>query len=260
MKRLTLGNSVYSDAHPSIFDAARKKQLARQALSVIRNALPKKNLRTLSCVDIACGAGTMTFALARHFKRITGIDYDSKAIASAQKEYKRTNLSFKHQDATKTQLKNNSFDLAICQEVYSYVTNPEKLMSEIYRILKPGGICYFAADNLLFPIESQYKIPFLLYFPDPLARAILKAAGHKTYYLGHYKTYWGLCRLCRNFLIRDFTLPILNKPMKYQFVRLVKFNKWLDRLPDWTLALLKFFVPSYIWILQKPYGTISRSA
>ena len=44
-------------------------------------------------------------------------------------------------DATKIPLKNNSIDNIVCFQLLEHLPNPEKAINEIYRILKPNGIC-----------------------------------------------------------------------------------------------------------------------
>lgn len=256
---LSFGNDYYSKTHRSVYNAERKIRLAQQALAVIRAFHPAPSLTMLSAIDIGCSVGTTTHAVAKYFRSIEGVDNDAHAIHFARGTYHRPNLRFAKQDALSLSYPSNHFDVAICHEIYSYVTDPQKLMSEIYRILKPGGFCYFVGDNLLFPMESQYKIPFLLYLPDRLAIMILKLTGKKKYYLGHYQSYWGLRKLARNFIIHDYTLAILQNPEKYKFTRLYKYKKWFNHLPHWFLSIIKFFLPTYIWILEKPYGKTSRS-
>jgi len=247
----TLANVFYSTAHSIMYNVKSRRRVATQAYEVIAHFLSKQDLHRLSCLDIGCSTGIITSYFAPHFKRTIGVDIDKNAISFAKKTYKREDLTFRVEDARKLTFPANSFDVIICQEVYENVDEPTKLLSEIYRVLKPGGICYFTADNLLFPIESQYKIPFLLYLPDTVAALILRLLGHKRFYLGHFKTYWGLKTLCKQFIFHDYTLPILRNPQKYKFTRLYKYKNIVNRLPNSILSMLYFFIPTFIWILQK---------
>ncbi len=44
-------------------------------------------------------------------------------------------------DATKIPLKNNSVDSVVCFQLLEHLPNPQKAIDEIYRILKPNGVC-----------------------------------------------------------------------------------------------------------------------
>lgn len=260
MKRHTLGNDYYSAAHPSVYEKENKLRVAKQAQRILSDFLGSPTLQRLTCLDIGCSVGITSNCFASLFKKVIGVDIDPHAIAIAQKTYRKKNLSFVHEDALNLQLPAHSFDVILCQEVYSYVTNPKRLFSEMYRVLKPGGVVYFAGDNLLFPIESQYKIPFLHWLPDRLSALFLRLLGHEHYYLGHYKTYWALASLCRRFVLTDYTIPVLENPKKFHFSRLYKFKKIVSLLPDSVLGGVKYFLPTFIWILEKPHGAISPKA
>lgn len=251
----SLGNAHYSIAHVSdhnVFDKNDRKRVATQIYVTICDFLKKGNTKNLTCLDIGCSTGIISDFLSRYFKRVHGIEIDPHAIELAKKHFKKKNLSFSVGSAMDLNFKSNSLDVIICSEIYSYVDNPQKLMKEIFKILKPGGICYFTGDNLLFPIESQYKVPFLLYAPDLIAKRILKLLGHKNYYLGHYKTYWGLKKLCKDFIIHDYTTKILQDPEKYKFIRLYKYKKFTRAVPHYVISTLIPFMPTFVWILEKP--------
>lgn len=248
----SFANSFYSLAHKSIYDYQNKIRLAKQIEHILIGFLSRQSMKKMVCLDIGCATGTITNYLSTLFRNTIGIDVDEPAIRKAKKQYKKKSLKIEVGNGEKLKYKNNSFDVVICHEVYSYLEHPNLLLEEIYRVLKVKGICFFSADNFLFPIESQYKLPILLYLPNPLAKLYLKFRGYKQYYLGRYKTYWQLKNLCKNFIVHDYTLKILKNPQKYQFSRLLKYKKIVDFLPDQILSFLYYFLPTYIWILEKP--------
>ena len=55
-------------------------------------------------------------------------------------------------DACDTKLLDNSYDVIICRELIEHLTNPDKLLSEMYRMLKEGGYLFIATPN-------AYSIP-----------------------------------------------------------------------------------------------------
>lgn len=256
MKKTSLANASYSIAHPIMYNVESRKRVAVQAYKVLAHFLRSDDLSNLSCLDIGCSTGIITSYLSPYFKKTVGVDVDKDAISFAQKTYQNGNLTFKVEDGGNLTFPANSFDIVICQEIYENADKPEKLLSQIYRVLKPQGICYFTGDNLLFPIESQYDIPFLLYLPDSIAKIILRLFGHKKFYLGHFKTYWGLRQLCKKFTVHDYTLQIVRNPETYKFIRLYKYKTFVNLLPSFVLSLLYFFVPTFIWILEKEDKTL----
>jgi SAM-dependent methyltransferase len=62
-------------------------------------------------------------------------------------------------DITSIPLKNESFDVVLCTEVFEHVSHPEKALQEITRLLKPGGKLIFSA-----PLGSgQHQQPYHFY-------------------------------------------------------------------------------------------------
>lgn len=248
----SFANSFYSLAHKSIYDYQNKIRLARQIEHILIGFLNRQSMKKMICLDIGCTTGNITNYISTLFRTTTGIDVDEPAIRKAKKQYKKKGLKFEVGNGENLKYKSNSFDVVVCHEVYSYLERPDLLLRETHRVLKEKGICFFTADNFLFPIESQYKLPFLLYLPNPIAKLYLRSRGYKQYYLGLYKTYWQLRRLCKNFIVHDYTLKILKNPKKYQFSRLLKYEKIVKFLPKPVLSILYYFLPTYIWILEKP--------
>ena len=52
-----------------------------------------------------------------------------------------------HLDVTDITFPENQFDLVICNHVIEHVPDDRKAMQEIFRVLKPGGICRFAGSH-----------------------------------------------------------------------------------------------------------------
>ncbi|MCW9706124.1 class I SAM-dependent methyltransferase [Fodinibius salsisoli] len=98
-----------------------------------------------SVLDISCGTGLVTIPLAEIVHpggSVTGIDLSEGMIEKARSraEYKGIgNVHFKHMDAEMLEQADNSFDVVICSLGLMYYPNPEKALSEMFRVLKPGG-------------------------------------------------------------------------------------------------------------------------
>lgn len=252
MKKKQLQNSFYSLAHAHVYDKVRCERLANQVIAVIENYLTRKPLNAYSCLDLGCSTGIMANKFASRFKKVVGIDVDKSAVTYAKKKYKRKNLTFFTGDATKLKFPANTFDIIVCQELYENLYEQQVLFDEIFRVLTPNGICYFAGDNLLFPIETHYRIPFIHYLPKAVEKKVIRMLGHEKYYIGNWKTFWQIKKMCQNFIIHDYTKKILRDPQKYKFLKLYKYKKMFNMIPESIFSLLYYFLPTYIFILQKP--------
>ncbi|EEW60734.1 phosphatidylethanolamine N-methyltransferase [Ruegeria sp. TrichCH4B] len=75
--------------------------------------------------------------------RITGVDFSAEMLAKAQRKVDALNLQervdLQRMDARELAFENASFDTIAAMHVLSVVPEPEKVMAEIARVLKPGG-------------------------------------------------------------------------------------------------------------------------
>lgn len=246
-----LGNAAFSVSHKVVLEEKDRIRVANQLFALLKNHLSKKTLKKLSVLDVGCSSGVITHHIAKHFGKTIGIDVDKNAIEIANRNYKCKNLFFKLIRGISLPYKKESFDVVIYNQVYSSVSNQKKSIKEVYRVLKKEGVCLFTGDNLLFPTEALYHLPFIKWFPIKFQKYYLKKTGHKYIYIGNYKTYWYLKKLCSDFQIHDYTLEVLTKPRKYKFKKLVKYEKFLKMVPGPILKLIEPLFPTFVFVLEK---------
>jgi len=247
-----LGNASFSVAHDQVLERKDRQRVAKQLVLIMLSFLKRKNFNDLKILDIGCSNGVVTKFLVRHGGSFVGIDVDENAIESAISiNRNKKSLSFKLASGTNLPFKNKSFDVVICNQVYSYVSNSKRMMREIYRVLKINGYCFFTGDNLLRLVEPMYNLPFLRWLPKSSAKQVLKLLGYKNIYIGKYQTYWGLLKLCSDFEIEDYTLTVLKQPEKFNFIKILKYRKIINSIPSSFLKLLEPFLPTFIFILKK---------
>src|SRR6185436_6593945 len=93
-------------------------------------------------LDIACGTGLVTFKAAEKAGYVLGTDISDGMIELARnvsQEKAISNIAFERMDAEKLELKDESFDIVLCALGLMYVPDPFLALSEIKRVLKPGG-------------------------------------------------------------------------------------------------------------------------
>lgn len=99
-------------------------------------------------LDIGCGDGYFTNLLkeAMKAKEVFGIEIASDAVASAkEKGIKVVQLDIDEADFP---FEDNYFDAVYCGEVIEHLFDPDHLLKEIRRVLKPGGTCVITTPNL----------------------------------------------------------------------------------------------------------------
>ncbi len=143
------------------------------------------------------------------------------------------------------------FDVLICAQIYEHVPNSSTLLSEIHRVLKRGGICYFSAGNRLSINEPHYRLPFLSVIPRPLAHLYLRLAGRGTFYYEKHLSYWGLKALVRRFEIIDYTSRIVMDPELFHAGYMIRPGTLKARLARLVLRTAYWAFPGYVWLLRK---------
>ena len=107
-------------------------------------------------IDVGCGSGTIAIGLCKAIGcQVTGVDLSGVRIANAidsledQPEEVRERVTFKKGSATDLPIEDDSFDRAWSQATIYHVPDKVKVLEEVYRVLKLGGI--FVFDDLIKP-------------------------------------------------------------------------------------------------------------
>lgn len=115
-------------------------------------------------LEIGCGTGeSVEYLKDKRVKHYTGIDISEAAIVKARSRHHENNISFLKMDMSKPLLfKDASFDEVFSIYGIGWSKNIQKTLSEIYRVLKPGGIFTFSWDHYLARVieERDGKIFF----------------------------------------------------------------------------------------------------
>jgi len=122
-KRYDVTNAILSGGNETLWRAATVKAVA-----------PVAGERVL---DIACGTGTSTAALAKRGATVIGLDFSAGMIAEAKR--KRPKLQFVEGDAQDLPFGGEEFDAVTISFGLRNVKDPHRALSEMYRVLKPGG-------------------------------------------------------------------------------------------------------------------------
>jgi ubiquinone/menaquinone biosynthesis C-methylase UbiE len=91
-----------------------------------------------------------------------GMDIDQEAIQYAQNHSSSPNVQFLIADSMALSFRNNSFDVIVCNHIYEHVPYADKMMDEIYRVLKVNGFCYFLQETNIWSLKG---IGVFLFYP-----------------------------------------------------------------------------------------------
>jgi len=105
----------------------------------------------IQVADIGCGSGEITARLAERYPeaQLVGIDILESSVAYARRKYHSLapRVRFEQGDAFDLQLGNAEFDLATCRHMTQAIPEPEKVLAELNRILKPGGWMHVLSED-----------------------------------------------------------------------------------------------------------------
>ena len=100
-------------------------------------------------IDIGCGGGYLSEEFAKIGINVTGLDPSKESIKVAEKHAEKNNLkiNYIHGYGERLPFESNSFSIATCCDVFEHVEDLNAVISEISRILVPGGVLFFDTIN-----------------------------------------------------------------------------------------------------------------
>jgi 2-polyprenyl-6-hydroxyphenyl methylase/3-demethylubiquinone-9 3-methyltransferase len=101
-------------------------------------------------LDVGCGGGILTEALARQGAHATGIDLSKDSIEAAKfhAAQQGLNVEYRYENIEETASKHaGEFDVITCMEMLEHVPEPGKIIAACSRLLKPGGHAFFSTIN-----------------------------------------------------------------------------------------------------------------
>ena len=100
-------------------------------------------------LDLGCAGGFMAEAMAQRGARVTGIDPAAKAIAAARAHASAQGLPIRYDICVGEALPyaGGSFDAVVCVDVLEHVADLNKVLAEVARTLRPGGLFLFDTIN-----------------------------------------------------------------------------------------------------------------
>jgi ubiquinone/menaquinone biosynthesis C-methylase UbiE len=117
---------------------------------------PQKGEKIL---DIACGDGELSLRLATKGADVFGLDMSAAGIASAKRlaGIAKIRCEFTTGDAERLPYPDGFFDKIVCSSSLEHFKDDAQSLSEMKRVLKPGGCAILTVDSFTYPIAPELK-------------------------------------------------------------------------------------------------------
>ncbi|GAB6140295.1 bifunctional 3-demethylubiquinone 3-O-methyltransferase/2-octaprenyl-6-hydroxy phenol methylase [Methylosoma difficile] len=101
-------------------------------------------------IDVGCGGGILTEALAKHGADATGIDLSEDLVDIADLHGLETGVNAHYQKISAEDMaaqQPESFDAVTCMEMLEHVPDPASIIDACAAMVKPGGMVFFSTLN-----------------------------------------------------------------------------------------------------------------
>jgi len=121
-------------------------------------------------LDIGCGGGILSEALAKAGAKVTGIDLSSAALEVAKLHLHESQLTINYQCIAAEEFAEQhagQFDVVTCMEMLEHVPDPQSIIAACAKLVKPGGKVFFSTLNrnpksfLMAIVGAEYVLNLL---------------------------------------------------------------------------------------------------
>lgn len=221
--KITLKIDAFREYEKAVIGSARARHTYFKRLKTVSQLSGGFSGKRI--LDVGCGYGFRTLGiLGEGARRMTGVDLDRDRIFAAKNyalERGGDRASFLVTDSENMGFKDHSFDLVVADEMIHHVKNLTEAFSEMYRVIRPGGVIVVSDHNRLsLPSEMVRSFCFgknkEKVFSAIQIRGFLKEAGFREISYRHI----------------IFTLPFARLPQ-----RLVRMNAIMESFIEGTPLL-----------------------
>ncbi len=116
----------------------------------LRFIAERSELSEAAVLDVGCGGGILSEALAVSGARVTGIDVATRALAVARLHLVESGLAVDYVETAIEQFvpgREGTFDVVTCMELLEHVPEPHSVVEGCAAVLREGGHCFLSTLN-----------------------------------------------------------------------------------------------------------------
>lgn len=229
-----------SSSSHAILETASRQRKAAKIHALLDEVTDFSNAGVL---DIGTGSGHIAHELSKRAKKVTSVD-----LVDERKEKK--GYEFKLAKSETLPFKDNMFDVVITNHTVEHTPDQNKHLSEVLRVVKPGGHVYLATPNKLWITDPHYKLPFISWLPRKAGNWYLQTVQ---------KAEWDVYPLSafgikKHFKHHEVTNAL---PMLVTGDASKKLDTWKSAttiakyMPKFVLNLTQYMSPTLIFLVRK---------
>ncbi len=147
-----INNQLYDQLGERWYEADDDPVALLRAESRLRNPWISSRLRErhgshASLLDVGCGAGFLSNALAREGFDVVGLDASAASLAVARRHDETSSVRYDTGDALALPYPAASFDAVSAMDFLEHVEDPAAVVAEAARVLRPRGLFFFHTFN-----------------------------------------------------------------------------------------------------------------
>ncbi|MBK7320421.1 bifunctional 2-polyprenyl-6-hydroxyphenol methylase/3-demethylubiquinol 3-O-methyltransferase UbiG [Candidatus Villigracilis affinis] len=112
--------------------------------------MEKLNTPNPKILDVGCGGGILSEALAKAGAQVTGLDLSEASLQVARQHAQQQGLNIEYRYERVEDLAQKeagTYDVVVCMEMLEHVPEPSKVIAACSQALKPGGLAFFSTIN-----------------------------------------------------------------------------------------------------------------
>jgi 2-polyprenyl-3-methyl-5-hydroxy-6-metoxy-1,4-benzoquinol methylase len=193
------------------------KETEKRIRVIFNELLTGIDLKNKKVIEVGCGLGIYSLKMSQKGAVVTGIDVGERLIKISRKKVR--NGKFVVGSALDIPFRKDKYDITLCTEVIEHTENPERAISELFRVTKPGGYIILTTPNKVFkPVIDLLRILRIRFYQgnenwlgiNELKKCIARNNGKII--LEKYFNFF-------------YPIPILDKFEKYTFLQNLMINQ-----------------------------------